>query len=165
MPTSPRNRQLQIRISDTEKAELRRRARRAGMGMSAYVLSCVFPSLRETFQELLTELVRASRPGPVLAELNDLLTGLTAGELALATEEPPRVKLSRYLECYVAAMVELAAHRTGAPAPRWTENVPALEQPAFGSSLESLRLHLLRASPPPFRRRNVFIDASIGDRV
>jgi hypothetical protein len=29
----------------------------------------------------------------------------------------------------------------------------------------SLRLYLLTHSPAPFRRRNIFIDASVGSRV
>lgn len=29
----------------------------------------------------------------------------------------------------------------------------------------SLRLHLLTRSPPPFRRRNLFVDSSIGQRA
>jgi hypothetical protein len=28
-----------------------------------------------------------------------------------------------------------------------------------------LRLHLLLSAPPAFRRRNIFLDASVGDRV
>jgi hypothetical protein len=43
--------------------------------------------------------------------------------------------------------------------------VKPLERPWFASSLKSLRLHLLTASPPPFRRRNLFVDSTIGDRV
>jgi hypothetical protein len=35
----------------------------------------------------------------------------------------------------------------------------------FCSSLQSLRMHLLTHSPPPFRRRNIFIDSSLGQRV
>jgi hypothetical protein len=40
-----------------------------------------------------------------------------------------------------------------------------LPQPVFGSELKALRLHLLTNSPPAFRRRNIFIDATLGDRV
>ena len=43
--------------------------------------------------------------------------------------------------------------------------IAPLASPVFGSKLESLRLYLLTHSPPPFRRRNIFIDASIGARV
>jgi hypothetical protein len=35
----------------------------------------------------------------------------------------------------------------------------------FGSDLQNLRLYLLTHSPPPFRRRNIFIDSTLGDRV
>jgi len=49
--------------------------------------------------------------------------------------------------------------------PAWTEDVPPLDEPIFGSSLQSLRLHLLTNSPPAFSRRNIFIDSNIGDRV
>jgi hypothetical protein len=37
--------------------------------------------------------------------------------------------------------------------------------PAFGSSLASLRLHLLTRAPVALRRRNLFADASVDDRV
>ncbi|HTY49830.1 MAG TPA: hypothetical protein VMB48_09070 [Steroidobacteraceae bacterium] len=40
-----------------------------------------------------------------------------------------------------------------------------MSEPAFGSELRSLRLHLLTQSPPAFRCRNIFIDASVGERV
>ena len=43
--------------------------------------------------------------------------------------------------------------------------IEALSEPEFGSQLQSLRLHLLTHSPPPFRRRNIFIDTSIGGQV
>jgi hypothetical protein len=42
---------------------------------------------------------------------------------------------------------------------------PPLAEPAFGTTLQSLRLYLLTHSPAPFRRRNLFIDASIDDQV
>jgi hypothetical protein len=35
----------------------------------------------------------------------------------------------------------------------------------FGSDLQSLRLHLLTHSPPPFLARNIFVDATLGDRI
>ena len=135
------------------------------MGMSEWVLSQVLPLALEIFQRLLGELSRAERPGLVHAEIDDLLAPLTAAEFERAVAEPPRVKLSPYWENYVAATVELAAVRKQAQVPAWTEEVLPLEAPVFGSELESLRLHLLRHAPPPFRRRNVFIDSSVGDRV
>lgn len=63
-------------------------------------------------------------------------------------------------------MVEQAAHLKGAlRPPPWTSAVAPLAQPVFVTPWMSLRAHLLLESPIPFRRRNIFIDASIGDRV
>jgi hypothetical protein len=165
VPRSARTAQLQIRVSPAQKAEIRRRARRAGLGMSAWVLRRLLPPAAATFEELASGLAGADTPAPVLAELNDLLTGLGAEELAEAVSEPPRARLEPYRANYLAAMVELACERAGVRAPAWTGSVHPLGQPVFGASLDSLRLHLLTHAPPPFRRRNIFIDASIGDRV
>jgi len=62
-------------------------------------------------------------------------------------------------------MVEQATCRKGVRPPSWVNDVPPLESPLFASDLESLRAHLLRVSPIPFRRRNLFVDAAVGDRV
>ena len=66
---------------------------------------------------------------------------------------------------YLAAMVEHAAVIKGVDPPRWTAAVEALDALWFASSLKSLRLYLLTHSPPPFRRRNLFIDSSVGQPV
>ena len=165
MKTHTKSTQLQIRVSESQKAALRRHAERAGMSMSDWVLSRALPRASETFQRLLGSLARADRRGYVLAELNDLLTGLSASEFELAVAEPPHVQLDAFGLNYVAAMVEQAAALKGTAAPAWTGDVKPLEEPVFGTSLTSLRLHLLTHAPVPFRRRNIFIDASIGDRV
>jgi len=44
-------------------------------------------------------------------------------------------------------------------------DLAALEVPVFATDLASLRAHLLRASPVAYRRRNLFVDAAVGDRV
>ncbi len=66
---------------------------------------------------------------------------------------------------YVATMVETAAHGKNVLPPGWTGAVRSLKEPVFVTPLAGLRLHLLLHSPPAFRRRNIFIDAGIGDRV
>jgi len=157
--------QLQIRVSESQKAALRRQAKRAGMSMSDWVLSRALPPVSEAFQGLLEALVTAEKPGYVLAELNELLTRLSASEFKLAVSELPQVQLDPYWRNYVAAMVEQAAASKRTHAPAWTEDVQPLDEPVFGSSLKSLRLHLLTHSPVAFRSRNIFIDSSIGDRV
>lgn len=160
-----KNAQLQIRVSETQKSVLRRQAKRAGMSMSDWVLSRVFPAVSGTFQGLLKTLSTAEKPGYVLAELNEFLTQLTASEFKLAVSEPPEVQLDSYWRNYVAATIEQAAASKRVEAPLWTEKVQPLKEPVFGSSLKSLRLHLLTHSPVAFRSRNIFIDSTIGDRV
>lgn len=164
MPIVPKSAQIQIRVSAQQKSAIRRAAGKAGIDMSTYVLSRVLALPAAQFREAV---VACSGPAPsyALAELNSLLTGMTPPELRDAVAEFPLLDLSPYLANYIAAMVEYACQKRGIPLPSWTRAVKALEDPVFGSSLQSLRLHLLTHSPPPFRRRNIFIDASIGDRI
>lgn len=133
---------------------------------SAYVLSRALPDAQMRFARLLEALTDDDQPSFVLAELNDLLSGLTAGDLGSAVEHADLAGLTPYLRNYVAAMVELAAHRQDVPPPAWVRDVEPLETtPHFATPLAGLRLHLLRTAPVPFKRRNIFIDSSIGDRV
>jgi hypothetical protein len=156
--------QLQIRVGTAEKAELRRRAKAAEMGVSAWVLARALPENATTFERL-TQRLSGPEPSYVLAELNDFLARLSASELASAVESAPPHKAPLFLRTYVAAMVEHAAARKGAEVPRWALETPALQEPYFASRLHGLRLHLLTSSPAAFRRRNLFVDASVGDRV
>jgi len=73
--------------------------------------------------------------------------------------------LSPLLGNYVAAMVEQAAAQKNVLPPKWVRDVAPLDQPFFASELASLRLHLLCSSPVPFKRRNIFVDSSIGARI
>jgi uncharacterized protein (DUF1778 family) len=156
--------QLQIRIRPEQKELLQRLACRAGQDMSAYVLSRVLPETRVRFTRLLEALRADDQPAFVLAELNDLLSGVASGELVRAVEHADLAGLSPYLQNYVAAMVELAAHRREVPPPAWVRDVAPLEDPHFATPLAGLRPYLLRAAPVPFKRRNIFIDSSLGDR-
>ncbi|MBY0506678.1 MAG: hypothetical protein K2X03_22355 [Bryobacteraceae bacterium] len=113
------------------------------------------------FQRLAGELGK-EKPAFLLAEINDLLTSASASEID--SLRAPAID-DAYLANYVAAMVEQAAHRQGRRPPQWTANVAPLTQPVFAVPWMSLRAHLLLESPIPFRRRNIFIDATIGDRV
>jgi len=157
--------QLQIRVTPEQKSALARLARRAGQDVSAFVLSRALPSAELRFGEILSALGDVDRRRFALAELNDLLTELAPRELADVTSDANLRGLSPYLRNYVAAMVELAAHQKRVAPPGWVREVPPLEEPHFPTALEGLRLHLLRASPVPFKRRNIFIDSSLGDRV
>jgi uncharacterized protein (DUF1778 family) len=164
MPATAKSAQLQIRVSPAEKAAIQRAARQAGMDMSAYVLARVLPAAARRFQEL-TEACRDSADARfALAELNSWLASLGAGELREAVAPAPS-GLTPFLANYVAAMVEYACAQRGVPPPAWTGAIAPLTEPVFGSALMSLRLYLLTHSPAPFRRRNIFIDATVGDRV
>jgi len=161
---NPKTAQLQIRLSSAQKRAIQRAAARAGMDMSAYVLSRVLSVPARQFQDA----VRNCGGGDsrfALAELNTLLSSLSAGELREAIAESPTVTLTPYMSNTIAAMVELACASHSIAPPAWTRDIEPLAEPAFGSALQSVRLHLLKSSPATFRRRNLFVDASLGDRI
>jgi hypothetical protein len=164
MVASAKSAQLQIRVSPAQKSAIQRAAQRAGMDMSAYILARVLPAQARRFQELTEACRDPERARFALAELNSWLAGLGAGELRDAAAMQP-TGLTPYLANYVAGMVEYACAQRDIAPPAWTRLIAPLTEPVFGSALTSLRLHLLSRSPPPFRRRNIFIDATVGDRV
>lgn len=157
--------QLQIRLTEREKFELRRRANAAGESISTYVLKRVLPQPAEQLQQLLVALEAGESHRLVLADLNDLLMGLDSAEFSPTVELADVSGLPPWVQNYVAAMVDLAAHRKGVTPPGWTRRIEPLADPWFGTEVRALRPYLLRASPVPFKRRNLFIDASIGSRV
>jgi hypothetical protein len=148
--------QLQIRVTPEQKDRLRRLARQAGQDASAYVLSRVVPEAGETLRSLLQALRSSAEHRYAPAELNDFLASCTAGQWTAALELAPADlwHLSTFLKNYVAAMVEHACHGRDVPGPSWVRDIPALEEPYFASTLRSLRLHLLAASPVAYKRRS-----------
>jgi hypothetical protein len=165
MSRSPKTAQMQIRVSADEKIAIQRAAARAGMDMSAYVLARVLSVPATQFRDCVRNCVDSASPRFALAELNSLLSDLTAGELSDAVATPPPPGLSAFLGNYIAAMVEYACAQRAVAVPNWTRSIAPLTEPVFGSELQSLRLYLLTHSPPPFRARNIFIDSSLGDRI
>jgi uncharacterized protein (DUF1778 family) len=157
--------QLQIRVSPSQKRAIKQQAEKAQMSMSEWILNKALPSSQVTFQTLVEELAASDQPSYALAELLEVLGPMRADEYEIAVSEPPKVQLDPYWQNYLAATVEHAAAKKHAKTPSWTRDVAPLDKPVFGSSLESLRLHLLVDSPPAFAARNIFIDASVGDRV
>ena len=161
-----KDQQLQIRVTPAEKAAIKVAAARAGMDMSAWMLARVLPPARATFQDIVAALAATDdKRRYVLADLNDFLSSAGPRELEQAVADAPPAQLDPYVSNYVAAMVETATCRAGLPPPAWAAKIRGLETPVFGTPLAGLRLHLLLHSPPAFRRRNIFIDATIGDRV
>lgn len=162
---SKKSQHLQIRVTPTQKAALKQAARRGGLGVSAYVLSRALPSAQHRFLELVRALEDGEERRFALAEINELLSILSGPEFLEAVSQAPLGNLAPYWQNYLAALVEQAAHQKRIPPPGWLGEVTPLEEPHFVGALSSLRLHLLRAAPVPFRRRNIFVDAAVGDRI
>jgi Protein of unknown function (DUF1778) len=156
--------QLQIRVSKREKSVIQGAAKRAGLDMSTYVLSRILSAPAARFQELV-EGTAGPAPSFAFAELNSFLSKLSGGELREAVAAWPTIALTPYVSNYIAAMVEYACGRGRVAPPAWTRSIAPLSDPVFASTLKSLRLHLLIHSPAPFRRRNIFIDSTLGARV
>ncbi len=174
---------LQIRVSAREKAALKRLAERAGLDLSGYVLGRALPSQRLRFEEIVRALGdgidrqgtadrgdTADRPTTAhrrfaLAELNDFLTALAAAEFADAVADADVRALDPLTANYAAALVEQGAYRNRVAPPPWVKTIPLLDEPYFVGGLVSLRPHLLREAPVPFKRRNIFVDSALGDRV
>lgn len=157
--------QLQIRVTPAEKARLARAARRAGLGLSAYVLAKALSDRAGEWHSLGRDLAGPGNRRLALAALSAWLAKLGAGELHEAVQGPPPASLPEELANTVAAMVEHACAAALVRPPEWTRDVPPLAHPVFGSTLASLRLHLLANSPPAFRRRNLFVDTAVGGQV
>jgi hypothetical protein len=166
MATQPKTAQLQIRVSPAQKADLVRRARAAGVDLSAFVLSRVLPDTAVRFVELVRSLSAEPRDPFVLAELGNLLTSIRGGAAFRETVSYlPSATLDRVSSNLLAAMVETRGAALGIRPPDWVVEILPLEAPWFATALLSVRLHLLCNAPPAFRRRNLFVDSTLEDRV
>ena len=165
MKLAPKTEQLQVRLSREEKQAIKRLAADAGGGVSEWVLKTLLPKGSLEFQQIISKLAKGECVSHALATLNDFLTSLTRVEFKNAVKEDPCHKLSNLWANQVAAMVEQRAHQLGLISPDWLAGVEPLNIPYFATELQSLRPYLLCISPPPFRKRNIFIDSAVGDRV
>jgi uncharacterized protein (DUF1778 family) len=159
--------QLQIRVNAEQKRLIAHAAQRAGMDMSSYVLERVLGVHEDRMQELTRVLGKGNEATRSYgyAELNDFLVSLSAPELRRAVANVSFDSLPPEVANYATAMIEQACAKAGIEPPAWTQKIRPLAEPMFGSQLGGLRLHLLANSPASFKRRNVFIDTSIGGRV
>ncbi len=165
MGSTAKTTQLQVRVSAEQKRVIARAAKRAGLGMSAYVLERALGVGEHRVGELMRRLGNSAERSYALAELHDVLVRLGVDELRRALGDAPLATLDPESANYAAAMIETAFVRAGIEAPAWTRASQPLITPLFGSKFESLRLHLLANSPPAFRRRSIFIDTTLGGRV
>lgn len=157
--------QLQIRVTPEQKRMLKRRAREAGMDMSSWILDRVLPPENARFQELARGLVEPDGRASALAELEDFLRPLRSGAFARATSEPPKAPIDPVTLNHLAGAIELAAVKREVAPPPWTFRAAVPADPVFGTTLNSARLYLLTHAPVAMRRRNVFVDSSIDERV
>jgi len=162
--------QLQIRVTAQQKAALKRKAAAAGLDVSNYVLARVLPTTDGRMAAILGALAAEADVSFALAELNDLLSACPpmnfADSVSAMAFTPRKIgALTPFAQNYVAAMIEQAAHQNHIRPPEWVHDIPPLREPYFATSLLSLRQHLVAASPVPFKRRNLFVDAAVGDRV
>jgi len=162
---SAKSAQLQIRVTPRQKAALKRHASAAGLDVSSYVLARVLPVESDRFAVIVRSIANAAEHRFALAELNDFLHACAPIAFSEAVARANVGELSPFLQNYVAAMVEQAAGQKHAPPPSWVRDVLPLDDPHFATPLRSLRMHLLRSAPVSFKRRNIFVDAAVGDRA
>jgi len=156
--------QLQIRVSPAEKATLKRLAREADLSLSEYVLSRALPSETLELARHVQVLVEATDRNRALEDLATYLRSLPAPGFAEVLASADLAGLSPLLRNCVAGSVEREATRKGVSPPRWVEDVLPLSRPNFARELASLRPHLMRLTPPVFKRRRVFTGALHGAR-
>lgn len=157
--------QIQLRVTARQKGALQRRARAAGQDLTAYVLERLVPDASVRLQGLVSRLSEASERRLTYAAIHDLLAELAPATFVEATADVRLEGLGAVERNRIAAMVEHVAYRLGVSAPAWCGDVAPLAHPEFSGGLRSLRPYLLRVSPVAFRRRNLFVDAVVGDRV
>lgn len=164
MKLSRKTEKLDLRVTREEKERIRRAAQAAGMEISAWVMGRLFEPQSMRFMQLVREAARANDSFS-FATLADFLKSLSGSALNGAVGEFPADVSDRFCRAYAAAMVETVCACQGIDAPAWTSKIGPIDEPYFASTLLSLRSYLLTNSPPAFRKRNLFVDATAVDRV
>ncbi len=166
MPT--KDSQLQIRISKELKVALKAAASSEGKELSAWILDQLTPAyIRRwcTLCDSLAECESIQSATLHLASIHDLISKLSSAELSHLLRFPPSVQIALEMLAYLASMLEHIAYNKKSAVPEWVSKTPALESPIFGSTLLSVREHLLINSPAAYKKRNIFIDSPVGGRV
>ena len=148
--------QLQIRVSPTEKATLKRLASAAGLSVSAYVLSRVLPQAGEDVNRHIRAVEGGRNADQALSDLMLHLGDIADVEFGQVVEQVDVNGLTPLQRNYAAAAVEHEASRRDRPPPAWTSAVEPLARPHFPWSLRALRPHLMRISLAAFKRRNLY---------
>ncbi len=162
---SAKTAQLQIRVTPEQKAQLKALAERAGQGISTYVLSRVLPDDRVNVARWIAGLDDDAERSYALAALHDWLVGASPPEFAAVAAGLDVSGIDPLWQNYVAALVEQAATRKAVSVPDWVTRIQPLDKPWFAVPFASLRPHLIKSAPVPFKRRNIFVDTGLGSRV
>lgn len=162
-----RTEQLQIRISSADKRRLKRAAARFGLGISEFVLKRALNGILE--YEAISKLCKSLDDQPeekfVFAELHDLLASYPKDTLEYLAENSWPLPDNLWAKNYIAAMFEEILVKNEVDIPDWLQEIPVLSEPWFATELKSLKNYLLLSSPIAFRKRNLFIDSTVGARV
>lgn len=159
---------LQIRLTVAQKEAIRKASAAAGLEMTEWILKKIFPGPKVKFLLLLNALkLVENKPDRrfVLNDLNAFLSGLDAHLLTEVVMDDPGLSFGALMENYVAAMVEEACVRQGCHPPQWSSECRGVKEPYFATAMSSLRLYLLCNAPVAFRKRNIFVDSTVGDLV
>lgn len=156
---------LQIRLTALEKEVIGQQAHSVGLDVSTWVKQQLFPRHKKIYIELINSMTTLHESKQSLAALNDLLHDLSKDEFVETLTELPKRFIATVLGNYIASMIDFAANQKNIFPPSWTEHYKGTEEPFFSTDLKSLRLHLLRMSPAAFKKRNIFIDSSVGMRL
>ena len=149
--------QLQIRVTPSEKATLRRLAAAEGLSLSAFVLARALPDSHEHVNGMVRALGGEAGSHKAMSDLWLYLDQLAPGEFEDVAAAIDVSELTQLQANCAAGAVEGEAWRRDVPHPAWTEGVEPLRRPHFGLDLPSLRPHLMRVSPAPLKRRNVYV--------
>lgn len=160
-----KNQQLQIRVSAAQKALLKRRAAAAGLDVSTFVLRRVLVDTEAQLEDLMLTVAAEREPRATLARIGALLASLDSPSFRELTMALDVSRLTPFYQNYLAAMVEHRAAQLGVPAPAWTLRVAVLDEPYFPAGTDRLRPYLMREAPVVYKRRNLFVDAGVGDHL
>lgn len=158
--------QLQLRVSAEQKAAIRLLASKEHQGMSQWILNKILPKPQKDFLKILERLrdcQNHKERSYILNDLNAFFLKLSKHDLVETVSEDYLSALNPLMANYISAMIEHVCVNAQIEPPKWLAQ--GLPEPFFGSDLLSLRLYLLTVSPPSFRKRNIFIDATVGDLV
>ena len=111
----------------------------------------------------LARLVDAWQPGPNAGKINWTRLRGFVDWLALHPEQTetaiatPPARTGTPLDALLAGMAEKIADDAGIPRPRWSDAVPALDEPWEPPGTPRMIAEAKRTTPEPFRRRNIVL--------